>query len=407
MPFFQYIARNSTGGSLKGRLEAGTLDAAANQLLKTGITPIEINELKQGSDYLKVLGRKLRSHKPRIQDLIFLSRQMYTLMKAGVPIIRAINGLSDNLTNPLLIDTLKDVVISLESGRELSTAMSQHPKVFNHLFVSMVKVGESTGQLDGAFGKLSEYLEREKETRDRIKQATRYPLIVLGFIVVALIIINLFVIPQFSGIFSKFGADLPWQTVILMTTSNFMQDYWPHMLVASIGLYIWFKHSLTTDKGRLYWDRFKLRIPLIGNVLYEALLARFATSFALTVRSGVPLIQGLNVTGHAVDNAYIGDKISQMRVGIEKGDSLTRTAANTKMFTPLIIQMIQVGEETGSVDEMLENVAGYYDREVDYKLKNLSSAIEPILIIVIGAIVLMLAMGVFLPLWDLNAVIQK
>jgi len=157
----------------------------------------------------------------------------------------------------------------------------------------------------------------------------------------------------------------------------------------------------------LYWDRLKLRIPLIGNVLYEALLARFATAFALTVRSGVPLIQGLNVTGHAVDNAYIGGKIAQMRTGIEKGDSLTRTAVSTKMFTPLIIQMIQVGEETGAVDDMLENVSGYYDREVDYKLKNLSSAIEPILIIVIGAIVFMLALGVFLPLWDLNSVIQK
>jgi len=407
MPLFQYTARNNTGESLNGQLDAATLDAAANQLLKSGITPIEISESKKGKDYLKIIARWWNSHPPKLQDLIFLSRQMYTLMKAGVPITRSIKGVADNLTNPLLINTLHDLVTSLESGRELSAAMSQHPKVFNRLFVSMVKVGESTGELDGAFGKLSEYLEREKETRDRIKQATRYPVIVFSFIVAALVVINLYVIPQFSGIFSKFGADLPWQTKVLITTSNFMQNYWPHILVASAGFYLWLRHYLKTDKGRLYWDRLKLRIPLIGNVLYEALLARFATSFALTVRSGVPLIQGLNVTGHAVDNAYIGGKITQMRIGIEKGDSLTRTAASTQMFTPLIIQMIQVGEETGSVDEMLENVAGYYDREVDYKLKNLSSAIEPILIIVIGAIVLMLALGVFLPLWDLNSVIQQ
>ena len=407
MPQFQYKARNNTGESLNGRLDALSLDAAANQLLKSGITPIEINELKQGADYVKVIARWWNTRTPKLQDLIFLSRQMYTLMKAGVPIIRAIKGISDNLTNQLLIDTLNDLVESLESGRELSTAMSQHPKVFNRLFISMVRVGESTGELDGAFGKLSDYLEREKETRDRIKQATRYPVIVFGFIIAALIVINLFVIPQFSGIFSKFGADLPWQTKILITSSNFMQNYWPHMLVLSIGGGIWLRHFLGTDRGRLYWDRLKLRIPLIGNVLYEALLARFATAFALTVRSGVPLIQGLNVTGHAVDNAYIGGKIAQMRTGIEKGDSLTRTAVSTKMFTPLIIQMIQVGEETGAVDDMLENVSGYYDREVDYKLKNLSSAIEPILIIVIGAIVFMLALGVFLPLWDLNSVIQK
>jgi len=406
MPQFQYKARNNTGEALNGHLDANTLDAAASQLLRSGITPIEIKEIKQGKDYLKIIARWWNTRTPTLQDLIFLSRQMYTLMKAGVPIIRAINGISENLTNILLIDTLNELVNSLESGHELSTAMRQHPRVFNHLFVSMVQVGESTGQLEGAFEKLSVYLEREKETREQIKQATRYPVIVMIFIISAIVVINLFVIPQFAGIFSKFGADLPWQTKVLIATSNFMQAYWPYMFTMSIGFYFWSRHYITTKAGRLHWDRLKLRIPLIGNVLYEALLARFATAFALTVRSGVPIIQGLNVTGHAVDNAYIGDKVTQMRVGIEKGDSLTRTAASTKMFTPLIIQMIQVGEETGSVDEMMENVAGYYDREVDYKLRNLSSAIEPILIIVIGAIVLLLAMGVFLPLWDLNSVIQ-
>jgi MSHA biogenesis protein MshG len=407
MPLFKYKARNNTGDSLVGQLEATTLDSAANQLLKSGITPIEISELKRGNDYLKTITRKLRSRPPKIQDLIFLSRQMYTLMKAGVPIIRAINGLSDNLTNPMLIETMKDVVTSLESGRELSTAMAQHPKVFNHLFVSMVKVGESTGELDGAFLKLSEYLEREKDTRDKIKQAMRYPVIVFGFIIAAVVVINLFVIPQFEGIFSKFGADLPWQTKVLITSSNIMQTYWPHMAVFSIAFIFWLRHYLNTARGRMKWDRFKLKIPLIGIVLYEAILARFATAFGLTVRSGVPLIQGLNVTSHAVDNVYIGEKIQQMRIGIEKGDSLTRTAASTKMFTPLTVQMIQVGEETGAVDDMLDNVSGYYDREVDYKLKNLSSAIEPIMIILIGAMVFMLALGVFLPLWELSSVIKK
>jgi MSHA biogenesis protein MshG len=407
MPLFKYKARNNSGDSLAGQLEANTLDSAATQLIKSGITPIEINELKQGNDYLKLIKRKLRSRQPKLQDLIFLSRQMFTLMKAGVPIIRAINGLSDNLTNPILIETMKDVVNSLESGRELSVAMAQHPQVFNHLFVSMVKVGESTGELEGAFLKLSEYLEREKDTRDKIKQAMRYPIIVFGFIITAVIIINLFVIPQFEGIFSKFGADLPWQTKVLIASSNIMQTYWPHMAVTAIAFFFWLKHYLKTAKGRMRWDRLKLKIPLIGIVLYEAILARFATAFGLTVRSGVPLIQGLNVTSHAVDNVYIGEKIQQMRTGIEKGDSLTRTAATTKMFTPLTIQMIQVGEETGSVDDMLDNVSGYYDREVDYKLKNLSSAIEPIMIILIGAMVFMLALGVFLPLWELSSVIKK
>jgi len=407
MPVFAYTARNASGVALQGRIEASSEDAVAAQLSNTGITPLDINELQQPSDIGKKINTWLKSRKPKIQDLIFLSRQMYTLMRAGVPIIRAINGLADNMPNPYMVNVLKDIVASLESGRELSAAFAKHPKVFNHLFVSMLRVGESTGGLDGAFLKLSEYLEREKETRDRIKQAMRYPVLVVGFIVAALVIINIAVIPKFKGIFSKFGADLPWQTQGLIAMSDFMLNYWPHILVAFAGIVFWLNRYLQSEPGRYKWDKIKLRIPLIGNVLYEALLARFATAFALTLRSGVPLVQGLHVTGHAVDNMYIGDKIHSMRIGIEKGDSLARTAIGSKMFTPLTIQMLQVGEETGAVDDMLDNVAHYYDREVEYKLKNLSSAIEPILIIIVGAMVLMLAMGVFLPMWELSSVISK
>jgi MSHA biogenesis protein MshG len=407
MPVFSYTARNAQGDALDGRIEAPSVEAVASQLLHSNITPIQISLDKPAPDILKKIGLWLKTRQPTLDDLIFFARQLYTLMKAGVPIIRALNGLGENISNLVLKQTLKDIVVSLESGRDLSGALAKHPRVFNHLFVSMVQVGESTGQLDNAMLKLSEYLEREKDTLDRIKQAMRYPMIVVVAIVVAMVVINIFVIPKFAGIFAKFGADLPWQTKMLMAMSSFMLHYWPYLLVAVTGLFFWLRHSIRyTEKGRYKWDRFKLRIPIVGIILYEALLARFATAFALTLRSGVPLVQGLHVTSHAVDNVYVGDKIQQMRSGVEKGDSLTRTAANSKMFTPLTIQMMQVGEETGAVDDMLDNVAHFYDREVDYKLKNLSSAIEPVLIIIIGAMVFMLALGVFLPLWDLNSVIH-
>lgn len=406
MPLFIYKARNAQGELLDGRIEAGSVDAVASQLINSNITPLEINEEQAPPELLKKLNEWLKSRKPRLDDLIFFSRQLYTLMRAGVPIIRALNGLADNLSNLVLRKTLKEIVVSLESGRDLSGALARHPKIFNHLFVSMVQVGESTGQLDNAMLKLSEYLEREKDTRDKIKQAMRYPMIVIGAIVAAIVVINIFVIPKFAGIFAKFGADLPWQTKVLMNMSSFMVNYWPYLLALLIGLVVWFRSFINSERGNYVWDRFKLRIPVVGTILYEALLARFATSFALTLKSGVPLVQGLHVTSHAVDNMYVGDKIAQMRIGVERGDSLTRTAASSKMFTPLTIQMMQVGEETGAVDEMLENVAHFYDREVDYKLKNLSSAIEPILIVIVGAMVFMLALGVFLPLWELSAVVR-
>ncbi|MBI1423912.1 MAG: type II secretion system F family protein [Gammaproteobacteria bacterium] len=407
MPFFTYTARNAQGEALSGRVEAMSMDAAASQLLNSNITPLQILEDRAQTDVLKQATEWLRRRQPKLDDLIFFSRQLYTLMKAGVPIIRALNGLSENISNIVLKETLKEVVTSLESGRDLSGAFAKHPKIFSHLFVSMVQVGESTGQLDLAMLKLSEYLEREKDTIDRIKQAMRYPMIVVTAIVIAMVVINIFVIPKFAGIFARFGADLPWQTKLLMTTSNFMLHYWPYLLVLSVGGFFGLRYYIrNTPSGHLNWDRFKLRVPIVGKILYEALLARFATAFALTLRSGVPLIQGLHVTSHAVDNVYISDKIQQMRNGVERGDSLTRTAASSKLFTPLTIQMMQVGEETGAVDDMLDNVAHYYEREVDYKLKNLSSAIEPVLIVIIGAMVFVLALGVFLPLWNLSSVIH-
>ncbi|MBI3562912.1 MAG: type II secretion system F family protein [Gammaproteobacteria bacterium] len=411
MPQFTYTARTLRGEALQGVMEGANAQAVASQLLSKGITPIEISSGPAASlslqHYLRQLNQRLSQKRPGIDDLIFFSRQLHTLLKAGVAIVRSFHGLADNVRNPHFGTVLREVATQLESGRDLATALAKYPSVFNNLFVSMVQVGERSGDLDGSLLKLSQYLDREKDTRDRIKQAMRYPAIVMGAIVVAITVINLWVMPTFAKIFEKFHTELPWQTKMLIGSSLFMQHYWPLLLVGIAAAVYGLRRYLATEPGRLRWDRMKLKIPIIGVILYEALLARFATSFALTLRSGVPLLQGLAVVSHAVDNAYVGEKIRLMRTGIERGDTLTRTAANTEMFTPLTLQMLSVGEETGLVDDMLQNVALYYDREVEYKLKNLSSAIEPILIVIVGAMVLILALGVFLPMWELTSVIRK
>lgn len=407
MPQFAYTARNRQGEAIQGVMEGTNAQAIANQLLSTGVTPLEINPIKIAISLRQTIKTYMPRRRIGLDDLIFFSRQLYTLLKAGVPIVRAFTGLAENVRNPQFGMVLRDIATQLESGRDLATALIKHPKVFNHLFVSMVQVGERSGDLDGSLLKLSQYLEREKDTRSRIQQATRYPTIVIGAIVIAITVINLWVMPTFAKIFSKFHADLPWQTKLLIASSNFTQQYWWLLLIAIAASVFYTRRYLATEEGRFKWDRLKLRIPIIGVLLYEAILARFATSFALTIRTGVPLIQALNVVSHAVDNSYVGDKIRQMRTGIERGDSLTRTAGNAKLFSPLTLQMLSVGEETGMVDDMLENVAQFYDREVDYKLKNLSSAIEPILIVIVGAMVLILALGVFLPMWELTSVIRK
>lgn len=407
MALFAYHGRSRDGSSIKGELEANSADAAATQLFQNGITPISINEHNQRVSVVELLSQRLTKRQPKLDDLIQFSRQLYTLMHAGVPIIRSLNGLADNVDNPVFAEILRQVASELEAGHDLAHALNQHPKIFTDLFVSMIQVGEQTGRLDEALLRVAAYLEREKETRDQMKSAMRYPFFVIAAISVAMVVINIWVIPVFAQIFAKFNAELPWQTQLLLSISDFSVTYWPHILGALIFSIVAARQYVKTPNGKFKWDHLKLRIPIIGIIINLALLARFANAFSMMLRSGVPLVQGLMVVSRAVDNRYVEQHIQGMRTGIERGDSLTNTATHSQMFTPLVMQMIAVGEETGAVDDMLEYVAEFYDREVDYRLKNLSSAIEPVLIVIIGVMVLVLALGVFLPMWDLAKVVQS
>lgn len=407
MPLFSYKGRNSSGSLVTGEMDAGSLDAVASQLFNIGITPIDIEVDKRSNQSgFSVTAFLHKSKQPGLDDLILFSRQMYTLMKAGVPMSKSITGLIQSSRNYKMIESLKDILSNLESGRDLSGSMARHPNIFTTLYLSMVRVGEESGRLEESFFRISEYLAREKDTRERIKAALRYPTFVIVAIAIAITIINIWVIPVFAGLFENAGVALPWQTRILMATSDFFVAFWPFMLVGVVGSFFGARYYVNTDEGKYNWDRYKLKIPLAGDIIYRATLARFARAFSMGLQSGVPLIQAMTVVSRAVDNEYISEKILGMRNGIERGESLTRTASMTRMFTPLVLQMLAVGEETGQVDDMMVEVADYYDREVDYDIKNLSSAIEPIMIIAIGVMVLILALGVFLPMWDLSSAVR-
>ena len=406
MPYFIYKGRNPRGELVQGHLEAGTIDAVASQLMNTGVTPIDIQESQEGQEYNRDILHRMFAEKPGLDDLILFSRQMYILMKAGVPMTRSMLGLIQSTRNPYMADALRDVLSSIESGRELATSLARHPEIFSTLFVSLVRVGESTGRLEEAFLRIFQYLELEKETRQRVKAALRYPVFVLVAIAIAITIINIWVIPAFVGLFERSNVPLPWQTKFLIGTSNFFVNGWPFMLAILVIGIGGFRYYITTEKGHYWWDKTKLRLPLVGGIIKRAILGRFARAFSMSLTSGVPLIQALTVVARSVDNDYIGESILGMRNGVERGDSLTRTAAATGQFSPLVLQMMAVGEETGEVDKLLAEVADYYEREVDYDIKNLSSTIEPVMIVAIGIMVLILALGVFLPMWDMAQVIK-
>src|SRR3990172_6616047 len=402
MPIFQYRGRNQRGEVVTGRVDAASADAVASQLFNSGVVPIDIAAAgAAAADIGKIFRGWFRSDKIDLVDLILFSRQFYTLAKAGVPIMQALRGLRDSTHNQAFSRVINDLVDTLDSGLELSAALKRHPKGFPTIYLSMVQIGEATGTMQEVFLQLAKYMELEKDTRDRIKSAMRYPMFVVIAITLAMFVINLFVIPAFAKVFTSMRAELPWATKILIATSQFTVAYWPILLAALIVAIFSIRFYVRTPEGRYRWDRMKLRIPVIGGIFYRATLGRFARATAVTMRAGVQLVQGMTVVSRAVDNEYIGERILQMRDGVERGETIARTAAATGMFPPLVLQMITVGEESGAVDELMAEVADYYEREVSYDLENLSTAIQPILIIGIGALVLILALGVFLPLWEL------
>jgi MSHA biogenesis protein MshG len=402
MASFRYSGRNAEGGKVVGLIDANSVDAVAAELREKNVTPLTIEEQDAvDADVFAAINEKLRSKKVDLEELIIFCRQMYSLTKAGVPIIRAIAGLGESNRNRYFREVLQQVRADLEGGVSMATALNSHPKVFGTLFVSMVSVGENTGQLDQAFRQLASYLDLERETRKRIKQATRYPLFVLGAMGVAMTVINLFVIPAFAKVFAQFHAQLPWPTRFLIGTSQFFEDFWWLMaLVLGGALYGFFKW-LETEPGALKWDQIKLRLPIVGGIFERIALARFTRTFAMMYKAGVPLLQTLSINSVSVGNKYIGQAILSMREGVERGEALTRSASASGLFTPLVLQMMAVGEETGAIDDLFIEVADFYEQEVDYDLSQLASAIEPILIVAMGVMVLILALGVFLPMWDL------
>jgi MSHA biogenesis protein MshG len=261
-----------------------------------------------------------------------------------------------------------------------------------------------TGRLEEVFIRLFDHLAFERFMQEQVKSALRYPSFVVAAMAIAIVIVNIFVIPAFANVFKGFGAELPLMTRLLIGFSDFMVNWWHLMLLGIVAAIFGFNAWSKTVKGRYTWDRFKLRIPIAGKIIRKATLARFAASFALASRSGVPIIQALTNVAETVDNAYIADKVEKMRDGVERGESILRTSINAGVFTPVVLQMIAVGEESGALDDMMKEIADMYQSEVEYELKTLAQQIEPILIVALGVMVLILALGIFLPLWDLGKV---
>ena len=409
MGHFSYKGRNATGDLVKGVIEANDSAAVATQLFGAGITPVDIGETVLGDQSAgpgKMLARLTRSP-VRHEDLLLFSRQMHTLLKAGVPIMRALAGLQESAGNPAFKEVLRGTREILDGGRPLSVALQRQNGVFSPFYIAMVYVGETTGMLEEIFLRLFNHLEFQEFMRNQVKSALRYPMFVVGAMAVALLVINLFVIPVFAKVYKGFNAELPVLTKVLIGFSDFVVAGWPYLLVALVGIVIAIRGYIKTQSGRYEWHKLKLSLPIAGKIVQKATLARFSRSFSLAMRSGVPVVQGLALVAQTVDNHFVARKIDAMREGVERGESVLRTAINAGIFTPVVLQMLMVGEESGALDDMMGEIAEMYEREVEYELRTLGAQIEPILILLLGVLVLVLALGVFLPIWDLGQAALK
>jgi len=409
---FAYTGRSATG-AVQGEIDGPDADAVAALLRDRGVTPLRIERSSDDAGGAAVGGAMQalveRWTQPPVSntELLLFSRQLHTLLRSGVPILRALAGLQESATGERMKQTLAQVRRSLESGLELSMSLAQHNRVFDGFYIAMVRVGEMTGRLDVIFLQLFKHLEFDVYMRQQVKSATRYPMFVGIAMAIAIGVINVMVIPAFATVFKGFGAELPLATRILLGASEFTLRWGWLLLIGAVAGSLALRSWIATARGAYAWDRMRLRIPLAGKIVQKATLARLARSFALALKSGVPIEQALSVVSQTVDNHYIARKVDGIRESVQRGDTILRAAAATGVFTPVVLQMIAVGEDTGTVDELMDEVADLYTNEVQYELKTLAQQLEPILIAFLGALVLVLALGVFLPMWDLGRVALK
>jgi MSHA biogenesis protein MshG len=358
MAEFAYKGRSANGGLITGKLDASSADAVAGRLVSIGITPVEIRDLANATNLtLSDLLIRFGGGQPTTKDLVLFCRQMHTITRTGLPLLKGLTGLMQTTHNEVLKAALVDVIAGLESGRDLATSLKGHPKIFSALFINLVEIGEATGTLDVAFQRLYEYLSMDQEVRDRVKSAVRYPVIVLIAVAIALSIITVFVIPNFAPIFRALGDNIPMPTRIIMGVSDFAINYWPLVIGAGIVIAIAASSYIKTEGGRLRWDKLKLSLPVVGIIVHNAALSRITRSLAISISAGLPINQTLRTVSASIGNTWLGEKMASLSADIERGESLSKTAAHSALFTPLILQMIA----------------------------------------------LILALGVFLPMWDMVA----
>lgn len=397
MPKFFYKARDKSGKVFQGHFEAEFEEDVLNFIDSQGLIPISIN--LTGTFDLKSIGNKFSRITKK--ELILFSTQLGTMLKAGLPITRSLRAIISQINNKKFKAALEEIVDAIEKGRTFYNSLALFPEFFDDIYVATVQIGEISGNLPEILFKLAENIEKEEDLRHKIKSATLYPKMVIGAIFVAIVILITFVIPRFAELYKGFKTTLPLPTRILIGISTFFSKYWYFLALIFLSLIIIYLLLKNTKKGREIYDPLIIKIPIIGEIAIKIIMVRFSRFFSLLYSSGIVVTNILDLLQKVMNNVVYERKISNIKKDILSGQSFGDAVSRTGIFTSLTLEMIQIGEETGALDEMLKKVSEFYDSELDYTIKNLTAMIEPILLIFIFGMVLFLALSVFLPMWDM------
>jgi type IV pilus assembly protein PilC len=397
---YAYKVRDRGGNLISGTLVADSEGLVLQRLREQGLTPLEVGKQSRG------LNIELTKKKVKLKELAVFSRQFATMVNSGLPILRALAILADQTSNAELAKTLSACRVDIEQGSSLSAALQKHPKIFNDLYVSMVKSGETGGSLDNVLLRLADMIENEVKLRGKIKSAMTYPIAVVALVSLIMAAMLLFVVPQFKSIYGQLGGTLPMPTRVLLMVSDVFKKFWFIVLIGLFAGRFFLRRWKATPAGRQSIDAFKLRVPIFGSLFQKTALARFAGTLAMLLRSGVPILQALDIVSETVNNKVISKAITEVQASVREGESMAKPLAKHSVFPPMVVQMLAVGEETGQVDVMLEKVATFYNQEVEASVDSLTSLIEPLLIAVVGGAVGMAVIALYMPMFNIIKLIQ-
>jgi type IV pilus assembly protein PilC len=399
---YAYKVRDRAGNLITGTLVADSEGLVLHRLREQGYTPLEVGKEKKGLN----LEINLKAKKVKLKEVAIFSRQFATMINSGLPILRALSILADQTSNPTLAKALSDSRMDVEQGASLSQALVKHPKVFNDLYIAMVRSGETGGSLDTTLLALAETLEREVKLRGKIKSAMTYPVAVVGLVILIMSAMLLFVVPQFKSIYAQLGGVLPLPTRILLVVSDIFKKFWWIVLALVFLFRYLFRRYKKTEAGRAMVDTIKLRIPVFGSLFHKTALARFSSTLAMLMKAGVPILQAMDIVVDTVNNRVIGHAVEDVQDSVRQGESMAKPLSRHPVFPPMVVQMISVGEETGQVDTMLEKVAQFYNQEVEASVDALTSLIEPLLIAFIGGMVGAAVIALYMPMFQIINLIK-